>query len=92
MYNLFSLILGLAAWVFAILAFVKSKPNFTATSYAFCAGALLFQLLEVRRRVALCDWSALADTMDFVAIAANVLVEVTILFHALASVRWREKK
>ena len=76
MYNIGSLILGLAAWGIPLFA-VGRKYRFSLCcigSLSCCAISLLFQLLEVQRRVHLNDWSALLDTTDAVILAAVVLI------------------
>lgn len=76
MYNIGSLILGLAAWVIPLLALGK-KDRFVLCcigSLSCCSVSLLLQLLEIRRRVELSDWSALMDTTDAVVLAAVLLI------------------
>ena len=88
MNNLLSLLLGLAAWGFGLAAVVKPGLRWLSpVSWTACGAALLFQLLEIHRRVELSDWSALLDTMDAVLLAAGVLLAVTILLNLTAFLR-----
>lgn len=76
MYNIGSLILGLAAWGIPLFAIGK-KYRFALCcvgSLSCCAVSLMLQLLEIKRRVDLSDWSALMDTMGAVVLAAVVLI------------------
>lgn len=78
MYNLISLLLGLASWLLGICAIAKPGTGWLSlASLVSCGAALLAQLLEVNRRVGLADWSALLDTMDAVLLAAILLLAVT---------------
>ncbi len=73
--NVSSLLLGLLAWGVPFLA-VAHRSRFALCcigSFACCGLSLLFQLFELRHRVALEDWSALLDTAPAVTLAASVL-------------------
>jgi len=88
MYNFLSLALGLAAWGFGIAAICKRGcPWWILLSLTACGASLMNQLLEVRRRVDLGDWSALLDTMDTVVFAAGVLLAVTAALNLAAALR-----
>ena len=54
-----------------------------------CAGALLSQLMDVKRLVLLGDWAALLDTVDVVVFAAVVLTAVTTVLNLLAVIHKR---
>lgn len=75
MYNIGSLVLGLAAWVIPLFAIGKNYRFALCCigSLSCCAISLLFQLLEVQNRVHINDWSALLDTIDAVILATVVL-------------------
>ena len=89
--NLLSLFLGLLALGFAIHSVYKKLcPVCSFLSFGCCGGALLSQLLEIRRRVEISDWSALMDTMDAVIFAAAGLLVLTALLNGLALVRNRK--
>ena len=83
-----SLFLGLLAWslplFYCLCPRIRHISPVLLGSGAACGGALLLQLIEVRRRTALRDWSALMDTMDAVVCAAVVLLAVTVLLDLLA--------
>lgn len=85
MYNVLSLALGILTLGFSIHSIrVRFCPTCCILSFTCCCGALLGQLLEVRRRVEISDWSALMDTMDAVIFAAVVLFVLTVLLNLLA--------
>ena len=79
--NIGSLILGLAAWLLPLLAIGKrDRFSFCCLgSFGCCILSLLFQLIEIKRRVVLEDWSALMDTMHAVVLAAVVMVVVMVV-------------
>lgn len=92
MYNILSILLGLMALGFATHSFqAKFCPVCCTLSFSFCCGALVCQLLEVRRRVQISDWSALMDTMDAVVFAAAALLAVTLVLNLLALFRKNKK-
>lgn len=84
-----SLLLGLAAWVLPFAA-VKVKERFffcSSASLGCCILSLLLQLLEVKNRVNLEDWSALMDTMHAVVLAAVVMIVVMLVCNLFALLR-----
>lgn len=86
MNNIGSLILGLIAWIIPLLAIGK-KYRFALCcigSLSCCLVSLLLQLLEIKRRVDLGDWSALMDTINAVILAAVVMLVVTLISNAIA--------
>lgn len=88
MYHLLSLLLGLAAIVFALHSIrVRLCPVCCCLSFSCCGGALLLQLLECRHLIGIGDWSALMDTTDAVLLAALSLLGITILLNILALLR-----
>ena len=85
-FNLGSLILGLAAWGLPFLAIGK-KDRFSICclgSFGCCILSLLLQLFEVKNRVNLEDWSALMDTMHAVVLAAVGMVVVMLVCNLIA--------
>ncbi len=89
MLNIGSLILGLAAWGLPFASLGK-RDRFAFCclgSFSCCILSLLFQLLEVKRRVGLEDWSALMDTMHAVILAAVVMVVVMMVCNLSALLR-----
>lgn len=88
MLNLISFLLGLCAWALGAAAIAKKGScPLSFGSFTLCGVALMLQFFEIRRRVALCDWSALMDTADALAMAAAVLLTVTTALNLTAL--WR---
>ena len=91
-YNLGSIILGLAAWTFGYLAIarvitredIKASYACSTMSFGLCIVSLLFQLLEVGNRVDMEDLSAIYDTINAVIFAAKVLIAVTFILNIVA--------
>jgi hypothetical protein len=95
MLNVGSFILGACAWLLAGLA-ISTPKAFTAhkntlVSFSLCAISLVFQLLEINRRVILDDYAAIEDTIQSVIIASVVLVSVTIILNLVALVKAKSK-
>ncbi len=89
-YNLGSFSMGLVAWIVPVLAIGRYKKgrstkNYTVYSFGLCAIALVFQLLEIKHRIEISDWSALIDTIEAIIIAAIVLVVITTLLNFAAN-------
>ena len=85
-FNLGSLILGLAAWGLPFLAIGK-KDRFSICclgSFGCCILSLMLQLFEVKNRVNLEDWSALMDTVHAVVLAAVGMVVVMVVCNLIA--------
>ena len=93
-YNIGSIILGVAAWIFAGLAITNQKKGhqLSIISYSACAFSLLFQLLEVSNRVNLGDYAAIEDTIRAVLFAAITLVVVTVALNVVALANGRSTK
>ena len=97
-YNLGSIILGLAAWLFGYWAIrrtiikkdVKASYACAIASFAMCIFSLLFQLLEVGNRVDIEDLSAIYDTIHAIIFAAKVLIIVTLGVNIIALIRARK--
>ncbi len=93
MLNAGSLMLGLAAWGLPFVSLGK-RDRFAFCclgSFGCCILSLLFQLLEIRRRVCLEDWSALMDTMHAVTLAGVVLVAVMIVCNLFVLLRFARR-
>lgn len=85
MLNLGSFAFGLCACALGLAALAKrGSYSLSLGSISGCALALLLQLLEIRRRVALADWSALLDTVPAITTAAALLLAVTGLLNLIA--------
>lgn len=91
LFNIASLILGIGAWIFAFLAIVSPKAvtsyRNTVLSFSSCVLALVFQLLEIHRRVSIGDYSAIEDTIEAIVTAAVVLSVVTVVLNMVAWVK-----
>jgi len=87
-FNSASLILGFAAWVFAIAAIVKrSRYCLSFASLTACTLSLVFQILEINNRVNLGDFSAIMDTIGAVVLASVVMSSVTVIINLAALFR-----
>lgn len=91
MWNLASVLLGLLALGIPVLGmglFEHDRPKgryaCSAVSFACCLGALVCQLFEVHRRVALRDWTALEDTISVLAKPWAVLSLVVVVLNLIA--------
>ena len=94
MYHLGSILLGIGAWVYGILAITakkttRSQAN-TVFSFSFCALSLGLQFLELHRRVLLRDFAAIEDTTRALLLAAVGLIIVTIVLNFVAMLKHRE--
>ena len=83
--NVSSLLLGLAAWGFAIAALRRRKISLT--SFALCLLALVLQFTELTHRAQIGDVSAILDTVQAVTMAAAVLSAGTLFLNTLAYLR-----
>ncbi len=85
--NLFSLVLGLAAWILPLVHMSRLRPTTPLhrlyrtglISFFCCALALVFQLYYQLHLVDIQDWSAMMDTTHAVCRAAAVLLAGTAL-------------
>lgn len=84
MLHLLSLALGFLSWGLGLAAVIRRSRVVSFGSFTLCAGALVLQLLELRRLIRLGDWSALMDTINAVIFAAAVLMAVTTALNAIA--------
>lgn len=89
-----SLILGIGAWVLACLAIRAKKTyvsyRFSVGSFILCVFSLELQFLEMSNLVNKEDFSAIADTIRAVNIAAFVLIGVTIILNIMAIINQRK--
>lgn len=96
MLNIGSLISGASAWLFAILAITAPKAltahRNTLTSFSLCTVSLVFQLLEIHRRVLLGDYAAIEDTIRGILIASISFVLITIILNFIAIVTAKNKE
>lgn len=87
LYNILSILLGLAAWampVWILLGRTLPGGGKVLISGFCCSAALLCRLLEIARRVQLGDYAAIADTIRAVCIAAAVLCVMTFVLNFAA--------
>ena len=95
MLNIGSLILGVCAWLFAGLAITTSKAftshRNTLISFSSCVVSLMFQFIEINRRVLLGDYAAIDDTIRGILIATAVLISITIILNLFALVKAKNK-
>jgi len=91
--NTGSIILGLVAWVLAIIAMKQSRRSHGLSVFSFsaCAVSLVLRLFEVSNRIALHDYAAIEDTITAEIIAAIILVTVTIVLNAAALITAKHK-
>ena len=87
--NVSSLLLGLAAWGFAIATLRRSRISLT--SFALCLLALVFQFLELTHRAQTGDVVAILDTVSAVTMAAAVLSAGTMVLNTLAYLRSKQE-
>lgn len=84
-FNSCSLLLGFAAWVFAIAAIIKRNKYFLPfLSFIACILSLTFQIFEINNRVSLGDFSAIIDTIGAVVLASVVMSSVTVIINLAA--------
>lgn len=92
MYNVLSLLLGVAAIVFSIHSLQVKGCLICCTLSGGCCGlALLFQLMDTNQLVQIMDSSAIYDTAHARVVAGTVLLAVTVVLNILALLRGRNK-
>jgi len=98
MLNLFSLVLGLVAWILPIVNLMRYKQHdhknwvaFSIISISACAISLCLQIFYNYHLVKMEDWSALMDTTGAVAFVSVVLLIVTILLNAFTLIVYRDR-
>ena len=91
--NLFSLLLGIAALVFAFHSVqVRGCLICSTLSGACCSGALLCQLLDNDRIAQLEDIAAMLDTAHARVVCGAVLLLLCTVLNVIALLRSRKKK
>lgn len=92
--DLGSIVLGLAAWIFAALGiwWTKRSQGLGLMSYICCSVSLIFQFCGIERRTELSDFSAIEDTIEGIIFCAVVLVVVTALLNVAAILRNRNRR
>lgn len=96
--NLFSLILGIIAWILPVISIMRYKKHnnrnwatLSLFSISACAISLCFQIFYYNYLVSIGDWSALMDISGAVASAASVLLIVTLILNAITLIIYRAK-
>lgn len=84
---LLSLLFGLGAWVFCLLALLRRQLTLCIPGWVLCGWALLFALLQENRWVALGDTSAILDVTGGLVFGAIALISVSTLLTAAAFLR-----
>lgn len=87
--NLGSLVLGVISWLIPIVVLWQGKKRdigvgVLVSSSTSCAAALILQILEIRNRVHLEDWTAIMDTIDILPWVATILVIITAILNLFA--------
>lgn len=85
--NVNSLLLGLAAWYFGLVA-VRNR-RVSLRSFSCCVFALVLQLIELTHRARIGDVSAILDTVRAITLAALTLSAGTVLLNTIALLRGR---
>ena len=82
--NLWSIILGLLAWLMGIWAIGKYKPWKPTVSYFFCAVALLLQLFVIKDSAFSRDYASIEDTIRAIVFAGIFMMMVTVILNVVA--------
>ena len=92
LWNVLSILLGLAALVFAIHSLQVSGCLTCCTLGSGCCGAALFiQLIELQRLAEIRDFSAIEDTLHTRCLAAGALLIIVLAINLLALYRSTKK-
>ena len=96
MLNIGSLILGICAWLMGVYA-IKTKDLYishrnTLLSSSLCLFSLIFQFVEMSRRVCLGDYAAIEDTIRAVLIGSVVLICITIVLNVFDLVNVKNRR
>ena len=90
--NLASILLGIAAIVFAIHSVqVKGCLICCIASLSLCCISILCQLFQLKRLAAIGDWAAIEDTIGARCFAAVVLLSMVMILNIAALLRGRKK-
>ena len=82
--NLWSIILGLLAWLMGIWAIGKYKLWKPTVGYFFCAVALLIQLFVIKHEAFSGDYAAIEDTIRAIVFAGVFMMAVTVILNVIA--------
>lgn len=96
--NLASLILGLIAWILSIVNIINHKKlnnknwiTFSFISMGACATSICFQILNINHLVNINDWSAIIDTIGFLAFVSSALLVITIILNIITLLIYGDK-
>lgn len=91
-YMIGSLVLGLSAWILAIISVLRRRFGpLNLISVSACALSLLLQLMNVNYLAnGLEDFSAIMDTIHAVVLAAWLMLSIAILLNGTALMRSRK--
>ena len=88
LWNVLSIALGIAAICFAIHSIaVKGCLTCCTLGFGCCAGALLAQLMELRRLIGIRDLTAIEDTLPARCLVAGILLLTVLALNLLALYR-----
>ena len=90
--NLWSIVLGVLAWLIGAWAIGRYKPWKFQFAYFFCAVALLLQLLVLRSSALSRDWSSVEDTIGAIVFAGIFMLSVTVILHMVAFFKCKSAK
>ena len=82
--NLWSIVLGILAWLMGIWAIGKYKPWKPTVGYFFCAIALLLQLFVIKHEAFSGDYAAIEDTISAIIFAGVFMMVVTVILNLVA--------
>lgn len=88
----YSLLIGLTAWIFAILAMAKRSTGWMFASFSLCAIAAVLPSYETQHRLDFGDVGGAMDTIGGIIFGQTVLIAVTILLNAIALRRIRKSQ
>lgn len=84
---LLSLLFGLGAWVFSVLALFRRQLTLCIPSWVLCTWALLFALLQLNRWVIIGDTAAFLDVTGGLVFGAIILIGTNTLLTAAVFLR-----
>ena len=87
--HLWSIVLGVLAWLMGVWAIVRYKVWKFTISYLFCAVALLLQLFAVKESAFKGDYSSIEDTIRWIVFAGIFMLVVTVILHAAAFFKFK---
>ena len=86
-----SLVLGLGAWIFAMVANRKKCAVWMCASFATCLVAALLPFYELRGRLYGGDYGGAEDIIGGILFGEIVMIAVTVVINGIALYRMRKK-